>query len=104
LREAYARRYEAGEANQVTLAEKLGIDKSAVHRRLTGRTNMTLETLADMAWALGHKVNVDIFDPVDRPTNSIIGNAPSDARFTFDHPMPSTKSRSAVLRKAFETV
>ncbi len=44
LREAYARKFAAGEATQSSIADKLGIDRSAVHRRLTGRTNMTLES------------------------------------------------------------
>jgi transcriptional regulator with XRE-family HTH domain len=62
LREAYARKFEAGLATQSSIAEKLGIDRSAVHRRLTGRTNMTLETLADMVWALDQAIEVRIDD------------------------------------------
>lgn len=62
LREAYARKFETGQATQSSIADRLGIDRSAVHRRLTGRTNMTLETLADMAWALDQTVEVRIGD------------------------------------------
>jgi hypothetical protein len=28
-----------------------------------GHTNMTLETLADMVWALKHAIKVEVFDP-----------------------------------------
>src|SRR5580658_491798 len=69
LREAYAKRHDCGLDTQASIAERLGIDRSAVKRRLTGRTNMTIETLADMAWALGHCVAVTIFDPDESPTN-----------------------------------
>lgn len=69
LRDAYARRYEAGVETQASLAEKLGVNRSVVNRRLSGRQNMTLETVADMAWALGHCVSVEIYDPADRPSN-----------------------------------
>jgi len=62
LREAYARKFETGQATQSSIADKLGIDRSAVHRRLTGRMNMTLETLADMVWALDQAIEVRIGD------------------------------------------
>lgn len=71
LREAYARKFEAGLATQAGIAEKLGVDRSAVHRRLTGRTNMTLETLADMAWALDQVVEVTIRDAREQPASPI---------------------------------
>ncbi len=69
LRDAYAKRYEAGLDNQTTIADKLNIGRSEIHRRLSGKRNMTIETLADMVWALGQCVSVDIFDPFDRPSN-----------------------------------
>jgi hypothetical protein len=28
-----------------------------------GRTNMTIETIADMVWALDHEIKIEIFDP-----------------------------------------
>lgn len=69
LREAYAKRHDQGRETQVTIAKKLGIDRSAVNRRLLGRSNMTMETIADMVWALGHCIRVDIYDPDEAPTN-----------------------------------
>jgi transcriptional regulator with XRE-family HTH domain len=63
LREAYDCQFQAGKATQASLAKKLGIDRSTVHRRLTGHTNMTTETIADMVWGLGYAINVEIFDP-----------------------------------------
>ncbi|MCW2227221.1 helix-turn-helix domain-containing protein [Bradyrhizobium elkanii] len=78
LRDAYAKKYEKGAINQSTLADKLGIDRSAVHRRLTGRANMTIETIADMIWGLEHDVDLKIFDPAETATNhSVAARAPA---------------------------
>jgi len=65
LREVYDRKFRAQEATQSSLADKLGINRSAVNRRLTGRTNMTIETLADMVWALDQSISVKIFNPAE---------------------------------------
>jgi hypothetical protein len=62
LREAYDRKFRAGEATQSSLASKLGINRSVVHRRLTGRSNMTVETIADMVWALDQTISIKISD------------------------------------------
>jgi hypothetical protein len=64
LREAYARKHAEGAATQSGLAKKLGINRSAVHHRLTGQTNMTIETIADMVWALDQAIQVRIYDPM----------------------------------------
>jgi hypothetical protein len=63
LRDAYDCQYKAGKATQASLAKKLDIDRATVHRRLTGQTNMTTESIADMVWALDYAINVEIFDP-----------------------------------------
>lgn len=69
LRDAYARRHEAGRLNQASVARELGVNRSVVHNRLTGRSNMTIETIADMVWALGHDIDVKIVDP-DQKTDA----------------------------------
>lgn len=69
LRAAFAKRSDRDQETQTSLAAKLGVDRSVVNRRLLGRTNMTIETIADMIWALGYCINVNIFDPLETPTN-----------------------------------
>ena len=70
LRDAYDRLFQAKEATQSSLAEKLDVNRSAIHRRLMGRTNMTIETLADMVWVLGCAISVRIYDAQkDKTTN-----------------------------------
>lgn len=80
LRDAYAKKYEAGALNQSSLAEKLGINRSAVHHRLAGRTNMTIETIADMVWGLDHDIELKIFDPAESVTNNTTRSSASDER------------------------
>jgi DNA-binding phage protein len=65
LRAAFVRWSKENNGTQSSLAKILGINRSAVHRRLTGRANLTIETIADMVWALGYCIHVDIFHPKD---------------------------------------
>lgn len=69
LRQAYARKHEEEGLSQTALAEKLGVNRSVVHRRLSHQANVTAETIADMVWALGQCIKVEIYDPRDRPSN-----------------------------------
>jgi transcriptional regulator with XRE-family HTH domain len=41
---------------QQELAQKLGIDRSLVNRRLLGEANLTLRSIADLAWALDQNI------------------------------------------------
>ena len=69
LRQAFARKHDEDGLTQKALADKLDVGRSVVNRRLTGRSNMTLETLADMTWGLGHCVEVKIYEPSDLDSN-----------------------------------
>ena len=85
LREAYEHRHiESGE-NQATLGAKLGVGRSAINKRLTGRINMTMETIADMAWALGYQISVRIFDPRTEGKNSFL-----------QYPLPAPESSTSI--------
>lgn len=86
LREAYATRHEQGAVNQTSLAEKLGVNKSLIHRRLNGATNMTVQTIADLVWALGQCIEVNIFDPADHPErNDLIFDTESTQKSIIKH-------------------
>lgn len=41
---------------QQQIAVALGVDRSAINRRLLGRENMTERTLAEMAFAMGYDI------------------------------------------------
>jgi transcriptional regulator with XRE-family HTH domain len=100
LREAYAKKHEAGQINQSALAEKLGVDRSAVHRRLNGRVNMTEETIADMIWGLDLDIDVKIFDPVTTTTNSFMGESQSQTAL----PATSAATSNAAIGALPETI
>src|SRR2546423_1434876 len=70
LRDAYAKRHAAGLDNQTTIANKIGVHRSAINRRLLGKTNMATDTLADMVWALGYCIDVLIYDPYEHSSNA----------------------------------
>ena len=42
---------------QSDMANTLGVNKSAISRRLSGTSNLTLKSISDLAWALGHDVD-----------------------------------------------
>ena len=41
---------------QADIARMLGKDRSFVSRKMSGRSNMTLETIAELAWALDREI------------------------------------------------
>jgi DNA-binding phage protein len=75
LRDAFERQHENGKVSQSDLSKKLGVNRSAIHRRLMGQANMTIETIADMVWALDLAINVSIYDPASEPADNSL--APS---------------------------
>lgn len=72
IRDVFAKRAEIEGLTQAAVADKLGVHRAVINRRLNGRTNMTVETIADMAWAIGACVDVDIYDPAERPDRNHI--------------------------------
>ena len=73
LQRAFVRHYEANGTTQQKLAEKLGVDRSFVNRKLSGEGNLTLRTIADFAWALDCDVDFELV-----PTRSISHNYEPD--------------------------
>lgn len=63
LRDAYDKKHRKEGLTQTSIASVLGIDKSAVNHRLRGLVNMTIESIADMVWALGYEIRTWIYDP-----------------------------------------
>jgi plasmid maintenance system antidote protein VapI len=45
---------------QQEVADRLGVDRSTVNRRLTGRANLTLRSIADLAWAMEHELHFSL--------------------------------------------
>ncbi len=47
---------------QQKLADRLGIDRATVNRCFSGHRNLTLRTIAEIAWALDHDVQLKLID------------------------------------------
>ena len=87
LQEALADEEHGNGINRTRIAERLGIHRSAVTRRLQGTENMTLRTLAEMAWALGRTPTFGLESPdLALSTITLSGQAP-----------PGTPAPSATL-------
>ena len=60
LQNAFAQEAEKRKITRKDIADILGKDKSFVTRKFSGSTNMTLETLADLAFALDRRVKISL--------------------------------------------
>jgi len=67
------------ETPKVDLAKKIGKSKSYVTQLLSGARNMTLHTLADVVFALGHKVELKTYPLAASPETVIIFRSQSHA-------------------------
>lgn len=60
LNEALAQEFERRQLTMTKMGEIIDRDKSFVSKKMNGTTNMTLETLADLAYALNRPVKVTL--------------------------------------------
>jgi hypothetical protein len=51
---------------QQALAEKLGIERSLINRQLSGEANLSLRSLADLAWAMDVEISFELKQPMAR--------------------------------------
>jgi ribosome-binding protein aMBF1 (putative translation factor) len=58
---------------QQALATKLGVNRSVINRQLSGEGNLTLRSVADLAWALDREI---VFE-LKRPDRTPGQNAPA---------------------------
>lgn len=96
LRDAYGARYEQGRTNQKRLAEKLGVHRSVIHRRLTSQANLTVKSIADLVWGLDWGLKIAFFDPetehgqnfaIDLLTRPLLGQS-----LPLPKPLPTNKA------------
>ena len=60
LLRALSKRKSEGRLPQQALAEKLGIERSLINRQLAGESNLTLRSLADLAWAMDMEISFEL--------------------------------------------
>ena len=109
MRQAFAEEAVSCGLTQSTLGSKIGVGRSVISRRLKGHTNITLETLADMTWALGREVDVVISKPSARGSNgstavaevppSAPGVLSSGGELSQDGPATSDESNNAFQKE-----
>jgi plasmid maintenance system antidote protein VapI len=59
LRVALAEK-ESNAVTQQSIANKLGVNRSVVNRLLKGEANLTLRSVAEIAWALGYRAEITL--------------------------------------------
>jgi transcriptional regulator with XRE-family HTH domain len=75
LLKALAERKANAALPQQALAEKLGIERSLINRQLSGEANLTLRSLADLAWAMDMEISFELKEPaLDAGQNQPIRN------------------------------
>jgi ribosome-binding protein aMBF1 (putative translation factor) len=50
---------------QQALAQKLQVHRSVINRQLSGEANLTLRSVADLAWALNREITFELRRPAD---------------------------------------
>jgi hypothetical protein len=60
LLRALAEQKAKGALPQQVMAQKLGIERSLLNRQLSGETNLTLRSLADLAWAMDMEISFEL--------------------------------------------
>lgn len=86
-------------AEGLTMAElgrRLGVNRSVVTRQVTGHANLTLRSLADLAWATDH----DIVFQLKKPSPAFRQNSrvllPSTS--FYEPPRPKTNAAASLIR------
>jgi transcriptional regulator with XRE-family HTH domain len=63
LLRALSERKSEGGLSQEALARKLDTDRSLINRQLSGESNLTLRSLADLAWAMDLEISFELKKP-----------------------------------------
>lgn len=64
LLKALSERKKDGKLSQQELATKLEVHRSLINRQLSGESNLTLRSLADLAWAMDMEISFELRKPV----------------------------------------
>lgn len=65
LQKAFTEQQKNHKLSQQALAKLIGVDRSRVHRCLSGYTNLTLESVADLAWAMKYQPHFELIPITD---------------------------------------
>lgn len=85
LQRAVAAEKRERKLTQQKIAEILGVNRSVVNRRISGKDNLTVKSLAETAWALGYEPRFELVESKPSAGSNIMfappvatssGNAP----------------------------
>jgi len=99
LREAFAIEKDSCRLSLQKLAERLDSDRAHMHRALSGHNNMTLRTLAELAWAMDREVFVDLSDSKRLKMNDYLGYS-CVRHVTTQSDIPEYSERRSVATKS----
>lgn len=89
---------------QQSVASKLGVNRSVINRILKGQANLTLRSIAEIAWALGYTAEITLKKASDtamsQPTEGVRASLPSSVTCLplSDKDISEFLERGAVLR------
>lgn len=98
IQKAYSEEKAAGKINQSRLADALGVSRSVVSRRLRGIQNLTLRSIAEMAWALDREI---VFE-FKKPAKVTGANIPQTATAPTSKPQELSSSVAISTRELEE--
>ncbi len=86
---------------QQELAAKLQVDRSIINRRLQGKSNLTLRSIAEMAWAMDNDVEI-VFSKRDVASSANYFTASKDTKTNtettfFDNKLTQSISTAVTL-------
>lgn len=93
LNRAFIEEAERQRLSKAQLAERLGVDRAVVTRRLGGHGNMTLESLHNLAWAMDRRIEVSLppLQGVERHSNAAV-------RVFSDLPAPEPQDEARIVQ------
>lgn len=89
LLKALSQRKSESHLPQQVLAERLGIERSLINRQLSGEANLTLRSLADLAWAM----DMEISFALKAPETNAGQNHPAE-----NHPITTSTVRHGQIK------
>ena len=102
IQKAYAEEKAAGHTTQAELARDLGVSRSVVNRRIRGLQNLTVRSIADLAWALNREIVFEIRKPSAPAGTNRIVTTTSDLPWQTRDDRPSTETSTNLYVPANE--
>jgi hypothetical protein len=90
---------------QQVMAQKLGIERSLLNRQLSGETNLSLRSLADLAWAMDMEISFELKVPTsmarqNQPVQTMTTSTVSHGQIRYINGSAKRVSVRAVPAKA----